>query len=278
MNNSMISSMVSLNALQQRLDLLADNVANINTVGYKSKDSSFEDTLTRVQQQKEGMSDLTGRSTPSGYTVGFGSKMSGLSLDFSQGSIQDTGLSTDLAIQGNALFRVSTPDGQAAWTREGDFQIQPDPADPEQAALVTSQGYSVLDTNGQLVTFPADAKLQVGSDGSLTVTDSTGTYSYGKLQLDYVNRPEGLVELNDNLYGLVSGAVQTDVLTSLDSMAAGDSRLNTVSVRQGALEQSNVDLSKEMTDMMQVQRAYQLSARALTSSEAMMNMANHLRG
>ncbi|GGA43958.1 flagellar hook-basal body protein [Paenibacillus physcomitrellae] len=278
MNNSMISSMVSLGSLQQRLDLLADNIANLNTNGYKSKDASFVDTLTRVQQQAKDMTQLTGRSTPSGYNLGFGAKMSGLSLDFTQGEIKDTGLPTDLAIQGNALFRVRAADGSDAWTRVGDFQLHPDPANPGQAALVTSQGYSVLDTTGQPVSVPANSKLQIAADGTLTVTDATGTFDFGQLQLDYVNRPEGLVELTDNMYGLVSGAVQGDVLTAVDTLADGDPRLNKVSVRQGALEQSNVDLSKEMTDMLQVQRAYQLSARALTSSEAMMNMANHLRG
>ncbi|ANS76133.1 hypothetical protein AWM70_17360 [Paenibacillus yonginensis] len=278
MNNSLISSKVSLNSLQQRLDLLADNIANLNTNGYKSKDASFVDTLTRVQQQEKDMTQLTGRSTPSGYNLGFGTKLSGLSLNFTQGAIKDTGLPTDVAIQGNALFRVRDANGSVAWTRAGNFQLHPDPSIPGQAALVTSEGYSVLDTTGQPVSVPAGGKLQIGADGTLTVTDGTGTFDMGRLQLDYVNRPEGLVELTDNRYGLVSGAVQGDVLTAVDTLVDGDPRFNKVSVRQGALEQSNVDISKEMTDMLQVQRAYQLSARALTSSEAMMNMANHLRG
>lgn len=274
----MISSMVALNNLQKRIDVISDNVANLNTVGYKSKDSTFEDTLTRVQNQADEMM-LPGRSSSKGFNVGFGAKTTAPMLSFTQGVVKDTDLPTDLAIQGNALFKVETPNG-VAWTREGDFQLHPDPQDPEQAYLTTSEGYYVLNTDGERVQIPANSTLQVGDKGQAAGVDADGNvvWDAGTLQLDYIQRPEGLAQLADNLYGIASGANQNDVLASVIEMDPADPRATGVSVKQKALEQSNVDLSKEMTDMIQIQRAYQLSARALTSSEAMMNMANHLRG
>ncbi|WP_223065984.1 flagellar hook-basal body protein [Paenibacillus caui] len=276
MNNSMISSMVALNSIQKRLDLLADNVANVNTVGYKRKEASFEDTLTRVQEQAAEMK-LPGRSMPSGFNLGFGSRLTPVSLNFVQGTIQDTGVPTDLAIQGNALFAVEAG-GQKAWVREGDFQVHPDPADPEQAYLTTSQGYYVLNTDGTPIKVPAGSKLQIDRAGFITAVNGSVTSDAGRIKLDYIQRAEGLDQKDDNLFTITPGANEPDVLESLATMAEADPRLESVSVRQGALEQSNVDLTQEMTDMMQIQRAYQLTARALTSSEAMMNMANHLRG
>lgn len=276
MNNSMITSSVTLNNIQQRLDILADNVANMNTVGYKSKTASFEDTLTTVQNQLDDM-QLPGRSTSKGFNVGYGVKATAPALNFSQGPVQDTGVETDLAMQGNALFAVETPNGKA-WTRQGAFQLHPDQADPTQAYLVTSQGYYVLNTDGEPIKLPANAKLQVGPQGQVGAVQGEVVEPAGILQLDYIQRPEGLVQLDDNLYGILSGANEDEVLDSVIEMDLKDPRQSSVSVKQYALEQSNVDLSKELTDMMQLQRAYQLSARALTSSEAMMNMANHLRG
>jgi flagellar basal-body rod protein FlgG len=276
MNNSMISSMVTLNSLQKRLDLLADNVANVNTVGYKSKDASFEDTLTRVQGQDKRM-QLSGRSTPLGFNMGFGVKMSGTALSFTQGALNDTGVPTDLAIQGNALFAVEA-DGQKAWTRQGDFHIQQDPADDKQSYLATSEGYYVLNSAGDRIQIPTGASLQIDADGAITIVKGQESTPAGSLGLDYIQRPEGLNPIGNNLLVIAPGANVTDVLTALSSMTTAQRGAASVSVKQGALEQSNVDLSKEMTDMMQVQRTYQLAARALTSSEAMMNMANHLRG
>ena len=280
MNNSMISSMVAMNGMQKRLDLIADNVANVNTVGYKSKEATFEDTLTRVQGQADKM-QLPGRSSQLGFNLGFGAKVSGTSTVFTQGPIQETGLPTDVAIQGNALFAVEV-NGNTAWTREGDFQIHPDPADSTQAYLTTSQGYRVLNTEGQPIKVPAGSKLQITPSGSITAVNGTDTTDAGVLKLDYIQRPDGLQLLDNNLIGVMPGASVNDILVSLSDPNASSKltleQMASVTVKQGALEQSNVDLTKEMTDTIQVQRAYQLSSRALTSSDEMMGLANHLRG
>ncbi|SME94575.1 flagellar hook-basal body protein [Paenibacillus barengoltzii] len=275
MNNTVISAMVSMSGIQQRLDLLADNIANSNTVGYKRKEANFEDTLTRVQNQTSDL-NLPDRATPSGFTLGFGSRMSQVTVNYAQGSIQETGNMTDLAIQGNAMFSVKSmkPDGIVAYTRGGDFHIQPDPDDAESAFLVNQLGYVVLNAEGEPITFPSDAKLSIDAEGNILATNGEGTTEVGRIALLTAEKPDVLVQKDGNLFVLAAGVdpaeAMVDTLTLPQEQRA--------SLRQGALEASNVDLTEAMAEMLQVQRAYQLTARALTSGETMMGLANNLRG
>lgn len=274
MNNSMISAMVSMSGIQQRLDLLADNIANVNTVGYKRKEASFEDTLTQVQQQIPKFNNLSGRATPSGFNLGFGSRLSHVALNFQQGSIKETGNTTDLAIEGNALFSVLTPDGVKAYTRAGDFHIQPNPNDGESSYLMNNQGYVLLNSEGEAIEIPAGAKLAIDGEGNIRATLGEEVTAVGRIALLTPERPEALRQRDGNLFVLADGVNEAAALVDTLSLPVGKQ----AGVRQGALEQSNVDLTDEMAEMVQVQRAYQLSARALTSSETMMGLANNLRG
>lgn len=273
MNNSMISAMVSMGGIQQRLDMISDNIANLDTVGYKRKEATFEDTLTAVQQQISDLK-LPGRVTPLGFNLGFGSNMAGVSINFERGSIKETGNSTDLAIEGNALFTVLTPEGEKAYTRAGDFHIQPDPADPDSAYLVTNQGYVVLNAEGDPVKVPAKSKLAIDDKGNIRATVGSTVTDAGRIALMTPKRPDGLEQKDGNLFMLAPGAAENAVMVDTTTLPEKEQ----AHIRQGALEASNVSLTDSMTDMMQVQRAYQLSARALTSSERMMELANNLRG
>lgn len=277
MNNSMISALVSMTSMQQRLDVIANNVANVDTAGYKSKQASFEDVLTSVQQQDSSLS-RDGRATPLGFNVGYGVKMTSITQDMAQGELKETGSPTDLAIEGNALFAVEV-NGQKAWTRAGDFRFVPDESvqDPNaapQMRLVTSEGYSVLGRDNQPITAPASATVAFDSRGNLLVRDSNSSDARiaGQLQLVEPIRAEGLVASSDNLFSLISGASE--------DMVFGQNAATTVpeaTLRAGYLENSNVDLTSEMTKMLEVQRTYQLAARALSSSDTMMNLANTMR-
>jgi flagellar basal-body rod protein FlgG len=275
MNNSMIGAMVSMAGVQQRLDLIADNIANINTTGYKSKQGSFEDVLANVQQQPSTYLQ-NGRAMPLGYNLGYGVKIASIMKNMEQGPLKETGLPTDLAIQGNAMFEVQG-NGQKAWTRDGSFHFVPDPNDSAAMMLTTAEGYSVLDNNDVPVTAPAGSKVAINSDGELLIrANGTGEPTVGqRIKLMDVQRPEGLEQRDDNLFVLANGATEANVFGAAGVAGAVPTD---VSVRSGYLEQSNVDLASEMTDMMQVQRMYQMAARALTSSDTMMNLANNLRG
>jgi flagellar basal-body rod protein FlgG len=278
-NNSMITASSSMGALQQKLDILADNIANSNVVGYKRKTALFEDILTSINPQVEDFNQ-PGRRTPLGFTQGWGTRITSLQTDLSQGVLQQTGNMTDVAIEGNGLFEVRTDgdiNGARAFTRHGPFQLMPD-ANGDRV-LVTNTGQQVVaDTgNGEdFIRVPAGYNLNIASDGTLTAVGNEGSapIAMGKLKLVQVTNPELLQAIADNLFGIPSNINPTDVVRDVSQLTEAE---RGISVRQGFVEQSNVSLTDEMTDLMIVQRAYQLSARALTSSEQMMGMANNLR-
>ncbi|WP_322906484.1 flagellar hook-basal body protein [Paenibacillus campi] len=282
MNNSMISAMVAMSGIQQKLGVVSDNIANSDTVGYKSKDATFEDVFTAVQQQPGVASKLPGRITESGYNIGFGSRMGEVTRNMSQGEMQATGNPTDLAIQGDAMFRVSA-DGQAGWTREGSFHYVPVANDAKSAYMATDQGYLLLDGDGQPLKVPAKTKIDIDDKGTIRSTDAKGKVTVVtktvtvngqdeqrpvRIGVDRIIHPEGLQQMDGNFFALPANVQRNQVA----GVMSADTQ-----IRQGYLEGSNVDLSSEMTDLINVQRAYQLAARALSSSDQMMNLANTLR-
>lgn len=273
MNNSMISAMVSMNAIQQRLDVIADNLANVDTVGYKSKDASFEDVLTQVQGHHKDFT-LAGRATPSGYTMGFGSRMATIVENLAQGSHKETGNPLDLAIEGNAMFVVEG-NGGIAYTREGGFHVSPDTQNPGFVNLVNNQGYRVLDRANNPISIPENAKIAIDTKGQVLIETPGGNSVAAVLKLAELERPEGLVQMDGNLYMLAAGLTEAQVFEAPPANAQEPLKSE---VQSGFLEMSNVNYSEEMTKMMEVQRAYQLAARALSSSDTMMNLANTMRG
>ncbi|GFN32683.1 flagellar hook-basal body protein [Paenibacillus xylaniclasticus] len=269
MNGSMINAMVSMNGLQQKLDILADNIANVNTVGYKRKDASFQDLLTNMKVQSDEFKE-PGRLSPMNYTQGWGSRLMAIQPDLTQGTLKATDNGLDIAIEGDALYQVQTPEG-SAFTRNGAFQLslQTD----GRALLATSDGYPVMSENDQPIVIPANRTIRVTTDGTVQAIAQDDTVTtIGKLKLLQVTRPTMLTTVADNLYAVAEGVNVEDVLRTVTAGEGSD-----IAVRQGFLEQSNVDLTSEMTELINVQRAYQLSARALTSSDTMMGLANSLR-
>ncbi|WEK53943.1 MAG: flagellar hook-basal body protein [Candidatus Cohnella colombiensis] len=279
MNNSMISASASMGSLQKKLDLLADNIANSNTVGYKRKTAIFEDILTNINPHLDDF-NFSGRRTPLGFTQGWGAKLSTMQLDFSQGVLQQTGNATDIAIEGNGLFEVrtgTTLDSSPAVSRHGALQLMA--TGNGDSILVTNAGYPVVaSVNGadSFINVPSGYQLSVAADGKLTAIGSEGMppIELGQLKLVQATKPELLQAVADNLYGIPENVNWTDVVSDVTGRPSSESG---VAVRQGFVENSNVDMAEEMTDLVMVQRAYQLTARALSSSEQMMGMANNLR-
>lgn len=272
MNNSMISAMVSMNSIQRKLDVIADNIANLDTSGYKRKESSFEDVLTTVTQQPDGFRQ-SGRTSPLGYTNGYGVKMTGITRDMEQGPLDQTNNPLDLAIEGTGLFAVEA-NGHIAYTREGAFHFAPDPSMPGTMVLMNNQGYFVLDEAGKRIQVTDQAKVAVDKDGQLLVSDDTGTSVEAVIQLATPIRPDALQQMDGNLFVIPGNLTKAQVFGTAPYTATSSG----TGIRSGYLEKSNVDYATEITDMMQAQRAYQLSARALTSSDTMMNLANNIRG
>ncbi|NOU95062.1 flagellar hook-basal body complex protein [Paenibacillus sp. LMG 31456] len=287
MNHSMINSSVSMHALQQKLDMLSNNIANINTTGYKRKEASFQDVLTSVKQQPKGF-EKEGRLSPLGYNQGWGSRLVQAQLNMAQGSLQATNSSLDLAIEGNGLFEINsfTRDAnnnlvpRTIWSRNGSFELTPstDPANRDMF-LTTKDGQYVVGTDNNPIRVPVDHRVQFQTDGKVVAYSEIDKLAppidVGQIKLVRVIRPQVLQQLGDNLYDLPNGiANREDVLQTLD---ANNNIVDPIRVRQGFLENSNVTLADEMTDLLQVQRAFQLNSRAVTSSDTMMGIANNLR-
>ncbi|OXM14154.1 flagellar hook-basal body protein [Paenibacillus herberti] len=282
MNNSIINATVSMNALQQRLDLLAENMANVNTAGYKRKEATFQDLLTNAKQQPEPFRK-DGRVSPLGYNQGWGTRFIQQGPDMTQGSLKQTGTSTDLALDGNALFVVdSDGNGGRGYTRSGAFQLTVN--GQGDTILATDTGYPVLGQvpvqtpNGVVlregsIVVPQGVSLQISNEGVIEGIRADGTRTQlGTLTLVQPTRPDALVAVADNLFAVPADVDAADILAPV--VAGVESG---VAVRQGYIEQSNVDLVEEMTELLSVQRAYQLSARALSSADNMAGLANNMR-
>jgi flagellar basal-body rod protein FlgG len=276
MNSSMINAMMSMHAMQRKIDLIADNIANLNTAGYKRKTSSFEELLTTLKQQ-DGRFAQAGRLTPLGFTTGWGVRMTQVLNDLTQGPIQTTGNTYDLAIQGRAFFEVIVDgEGTRAYTRNGAFRARVN--EDGNVVVTTADGYPLVvrgedGTDGPLV-LPAGYGLQVDAWGAVRAVspDHSEVLELGRLRLVEPARPEAFTAVADNLYAVADGVDPAEVLPDAQPDENNDLR-----IVQGALEQSNVDLQTELTELLMAQRAYQLSARAVQSADTMMSLANQLR-
>ncbi|MEF3305139.1 flagellar hook-basal body protein [Paenibacillus sp. GYB003] len=290
MNHSMINSLVSMQGLQQKLDIVANNMANLNTTGYKRKDASFHDVLTTTMRQP-GTFEQVGRLSPLGLTQGWGAKLSQIQTILAQGSLKQTDRPTDLAIEGDALFEVIVPsvDGagqpvqQTAWTRDGAFSLKAQPDDPDNVYLTTQEGHLVLGTDDLPIRVPNHSRIKVETNGAITayseLDPTQPPVTVGALKLVQVVRPQLLQNRGDNLYSLPEtiDPALGDVLRVVAFDAANPEAAK-VKVQQGFLEQSNVNMTEEMTELMMTQRAFQLNAKALASADTMMSLANSLRG
>lgn len=273
MNNSTIGAAVSMSSLQQRLDIIADNIANLNTNGYKSKEGSFEDVLTRVQQQSNDYK-LAGRSMPLGFNIGFGVRVPSVTNNWEEGTLKETGNPTDLALQGNGLFGVQV-NGVTAYTRQGDFHFTPDKTDTNSMILVDYSGNPVMNTDNNPIKVPVGMNAAIDETGRVLTkrNENDPAQVAGRIMIVEPSSRDSLRAVDGNFYVLADGVTEEQAFVQ---RAAGEPMA--VGVRSGWLEQSNVDLNKEMTDMMHIQRTYQLAARALSSSDQMQGLANNMRG
>jgi flagellar basal-body rod protein FlgG len=229
-------------AQQQRMDSLANDVANVNTAGYKQLRTGFRD-LVYAQQ---------GRGAAAGIDVGSGAAAQTVGRSFAQGSLQQTGQPLDVALQGPGFLQVRTAEGQLALTRDGSLRLT------NTGQLVTSTGATVEPP----VNFPAGTSLEnvsVAPDGTITA----GNQVVGRLVAVDVRAPQALTSIGDNLFtaNADSGAPQAVATTF-----AG-----------GYIEASNVSLADAMVDMMQAQRAYELSSKAIRQQDEMAMIANQIR-
>ncbi|WP_406686076.1 flagellar hook-basal body protein [Rossellomorea vietnamensis] len=280
MNRTMITATNTLGQLQKQMDMIGHNLSNADTNGYKRRDATFSEML--VQQVKNQSVDKfeTGRLTPLGVREGNGAKLSQAQLILNQGSLKATGRSLDFALTNDRqFFKVLSQDEDSSavrYTRDGAFSASP--VGNGEMMLVNGSGLPVLDENDNYITFSEDAtSFQLGDNGVLTVTDSGGGEERFNLGVVTVEKSQFLQQYGGNLLGFADnldqlGVMEDEVVTNVTGGARRD-----ISMVQSSLEGSNVDISKEMTDMLSVQRSYQFQARSISLADQMMGLVNGIR-
>ncbi|KPL59341.1 flagellar hook-basal body protein [Rossellomorea vietnamensis] len=280
MNRTMITATNTLGQLQKQMDMIGHNLSNADTNGYKRRDATFSEML--VQQVKnQGVDKFeTGRLTPLGVREGNGAKLSQAQLILNQGSLKATGRSLDFALTNDRqFFKVLSQDTDTSavrYTRDGAFFASP--TGNGEMMLVNGSGLPVLDENDNYITFSEDASsFQLGDNGVLTVTGAGGGEERFNLGVVTVEKSQFLQQYGGNLLGFADnldelGVTEDEVVTNVTGGARSD-----ISMVQNSLEGSNVDISKEMTDMLSVQRSYQFQARSISLADQMMGLVNGIR-
>ena len=256
--NAMHVAKTGLNAQQVRMQIISNNLANVNTNGFKKDRANFESLLYQVIRSSGAQTSVDTELT-SGFSVGTGVNIVNSNKLHSQGSIVSTDNSLDLAIDGGGFFQVLLPDGQIVYTRNGAFSRN------DEGVLTTNSGFIIQPE----IAIPAEAtKINVSADGiiSVQVPGQVEAQEVGQLQLaDFQNR-RGLEPIGENFYveTIASGPPILE-----NPFAAGFGKLV-----QGSLEASNVNVVQELVDMIETQRAYEVNSKAITSVAEMLRFVN----
>ena len=249
-----------LDAQQTQLDVISNNLANVSTNGFKRARAVFEDLLYQNMRQP-GAQTSQQTQVPTGLQLGTGVRPVATARVFTQGNLQKTDNTLDVAINGNGFFQVLLPDGTTGYTRDGSFHKD------NQGQIVTSDGYP-LQPN---ITVPADAQtVSIGNDGTVTVTQpgSAAATEIGAIQLATFVNNGGLLSIGQNLY-LETAASGAPTPNAPGSNGAGI-------VNQGYVETSNVNVAEELVTMIQTQRAYELNSKVISTSDTMLGRLTQL--
>jgi flagellar basal-body rod protein FlgG len=259
MNLSLYSAATGMEAQQLNLNTIANNLANVNTPGFKRSKIEFQDLLYQ-KPRTSGTDSGGGNLVPTGIEVGNGSRVAATAKVFSQGQLTSTGEKLDLAIQGDGFFEVQRPDGTLGYTRDGTFKLN------AQGQVVTSDGLPVLSGFQQV---PAGGSVSVSEDGQVTVSSASGTQTF-RLTLTRFANAAGLRSLGGNLYE------ETPASGTPETGKPGEQGFGRTI--QGYLEASNVNIVEEMVNLIIAQRAYEISSKSVqTSDEMLQNVANMKR-
>ncbi|WP_332856500.1 flagellar basal-body rod protein FlgG [Duganella sp. S19_KUP01_CR8] len=255
MNPAMWISKTGVQAQDEKLQAIANNLANANTVGFKRDRVVFEDLFYSIEQQPGTQRADNNTLAPSGVQLGNGVHMVGTQKVFSQGSLQTTGNQLDVAVMGNGFLSVRQPNGETAYTRAGQLQVDAN------GILVNAHGLPLIPQ----ITVPANAtSLTIGEDGvvSATLSGNTTASQLGQLTLTSFINPTGLLALGENLFAETpSSGTPTDG-------KPGDAQWG--KLKQGALEGSNVQVVEEMVDMIAAQRTYEMNTKVLSAADNML--------
>lgn len=278
MIRTMITATNTMNQLQNQFDIIGNNLANSSTHGFKASQASFQELL--YQQYNNDTADTAPRQSPLGIRYGTGAKIGQTQMNWKQGSIQQTDRQLDFTLTTpKQYFNILMPgEGgeQTAYTRQGAFYASP--IENGQMMLVTGDGYPIADENGLPITFGEDVTgYAVRPDGVLEIQNTDGTTQTSNLGITVIERPDLMEHISGTYIGLPGntedlGVAEEDVLTNLQGQERG-----VIGLLNGALEGSNVNYEKEMTDLINVQRSYQFNSRAVSMADQMLGLINGIR-
>ncbi len=261
MIRSLWTSATGMQAQALNLDVIANNLANVNTAGFKKSRAEFQDLLYETLRPA-GTSSSQDTQVPTGIQIGHGTRPSTVLKIFSQGNMENTKNELDLAIEGDGFFQIILPNGETAYTRDGSFKLDSD------GRIVNSDGFALEPE----ISIPSDAlSISVGIDGTVSVLqagDSTPS-EIGTIELARFVNPAGLISTGRNLY--ITSEASGDEMTG----TPGEDGLG--SLAQGFLEMSNVSVVDEMVSMITAQRAYEVNSKSIQTADEMLQMANNIK-
>ncbi|CAM3958122.1 flagellar basal-body rod protein FlgG [Arcobacter cloacae] len=260
MIRGLYTAATGMNSMQHQIDVTSNNIANVNTTGFKQDRAEFQDLMY------ETLNYTAGRTTqislnPTGIDVGLGVRISGVQKNFTEGDLKLTSNPLDLAIQGKGFFQVTLPSGEIGYSRNGAFKLD------SEGNIVNGNGYLLEPA----ITIPEDAKdISIGKDGIVSVTNANGEIILEQqiTIADFIN-PAGLIPLGDSLF------MQSDA--SGDPLEGNPNEEQFGSIQQGMIELSNVKLVNEMVDLITAQRAYEANSKAITTADSMLDIVNRLK-
>jgi flagellar basal-body rod protein FlgG len=260
MLRALYTAATGMQAQQVNIDTIANNIANVNTTGFKQGRAEFQDLLYQ-NIRPAGTASSSSTQYPVGLQLGLGTRPVATDRIYRQGDFRQTGNPLDLVVEGKGFFQVRMPSGELAYTRDGSFHVN------AEGALVTSSGNPVEPQ----ITIPADAQeIVIGSDGTVSVTQSgqASAQQVGTLQIANFQNPSGLSAIGGNLL------LETAASGSATAGTPGENGLG--HINQGFLEQSNVSVVEEMVNMIVAQRAYEVNSKAIKTADDMLQQINSL--
>jgi flagellar basal-body rod protein FlgG len=259
MNLSLYSAATGMEAQELNLNTIANNLANVNTPGFKRSKIEFQDLLYQ-KTRAAGADAGSGNVVPNGIEVGNGTRAAATSKVFTQGQLSQTGQQLDLAIQGDGFFAVQKPDGTIGYTRDGSFKLN------AQGQVVTADGMPIL--SGFQTIQTGATSISIDQGGDVTVQGPNGSQTF-TLTLTRFANPAGLDSMGGNIYDetLASGSPQTG--------QAGLQGYGTIV--QGYIEGSNVSIVEEMVNLIVAQRAYEINSKSVQASDQMLQNVNNIK-
>jgi len=260
MDPALRAAATGMMAQQTRTEVISNNLANVNTPGFKRSRAHFEDLLYQTVQGQQVLGDPDSQTAPA-IQVGRGTRLSGVQRMHQQGPLEQTNRNLDIAIEGEGFFQLQMPNGETTYTRDGSFQIS------DQGVLVTSSGQALQPP----IRVPVDAaELTISNTGIVTVRRGQDIQptEIGRIELARFANPSGLLALGQNLYAPTAASGQPVVGFPADE---GMGRL-----QQGSLEGSNVEIVQEMVEMISAMRAYEINSKAIKTADEMGQIANNI--